>query len=158
MRYITLLLLLITSLAEADDYATVSLGVFNSAKQSHAESKFINVGHRENTILGLTYQYEAGGWTDVAGGGRGGSGYGAVQAGVQTNGPIYARVMTGPALITSPDSYLGGYLNFTEDFYIGLKGPNGNTVGVKYKHISNAGITQPNVGRDFAGVEVSIPW
>lgn len=158
MKYITLVLILITSVSKADDYMTAAVGVFNSGKDSHAESKFINVGHRDSTILGLTYQYEIGGWTDTASHSRSGSVYGALQAGVETDGLVFARVMTGPALITSPDSYLGGYLNFTEDFYIGLKGPNSNTVGIKYKHISNAGLTQPNLGRDFAGFEVSIPY
>lgn len=144
--------------SRADDYATAAIGVFNSGKDSHAECKFVNVGHREDIGFGLTEQYEVGGWTDSAGNGRSGSAYTAYQLGVQTDGPVYARVMTGPALITSPDSYLGGVFQFTEDFYIGLKGSNGNTVGIKYKHISSAGLEQPNVGRDFAGFEVGIPF
>lgn len=151
-------LLLLTDEGHADEYATAAVGIANSGKDSHAETKFVNVGHRSPLALGLTYQYELGGWVDIAGDGRKSSGYGAFQLGVETDGPVFARVMAGPALITSPDAYLGGVLNFTEDFFAGLHGPNGNSVGVLYKHISNAGLEPPNVGRDLAGVQISIPF
>lgn len=149
---------IICSLAHAEDYATAAVGIADSGKNSHAETKFVNVGHRADLPFGLTYQVEGGGWVDIAGGGRKSSGYGATQVGVQTDGPVVARVMTGPAIITSPDVYLGGNFQFTEDFYIGIKGPNQNTVGIMYKHFSSAGIEQPNVGRDLAGVQVGIPF
>ena len=142
----------------ADEYMTAAVGVANSGKTSHAETKFANVGYRSYLGLGLSYQAEVGGWVDIAGEGRKSSGYGAYQLGVETDGPTFARVMAGPALISTPDSYLGGLLQFSEDFYIGLRGKNGNTVGILYKHISSAGIEQPNEGRDLAGFQVSIPF
>lgn len=150
--------LLITSNSHADDYASAMLGVFNSGKSGLSETKFVNVGHRESTNFGLSYQYEGGGWFDTAHNGRKTSGYIAGQAGVEAGDTVVARVMTGPAIISSPDSYLGGYFQFTEDFAIGIKGSNGNTVYIMYKHFSSAGLEQPNTGRDFAGVSVSIPW
>lgn len=151
-------LFLIVDDSYADDYATAAIGIANSGKDSHAETKFVNAGHRDNLFLGLSYQFEVGGWVDIRGNGRKSSGYGAYQIGVETDGPTFARVMTGPALITTPDVYLGGAFQFTEDFFLGLRGDNRNTVGLLYKHISSAGIEQPNVGRDLAGVQVSIPF
>lgn len=142
----------------ADDYMTAAVGIANSGKDSHAETKFLNMGHRDYLGLGITHQYELGGWVDIAGRGRSSSGYAAYQLGVETDGSVFARVMAGPAVITTPDAYLGGYLAFTEDFYFGLRGSNNNTVGILYKHISNAGLFQPNVGRDIAGVQISIPF
>lgn len=150
--------LLITDDGYPEDYASFAVGVANSGKASLTETKLFNFGHRDKFLFGLSYQYEVGGWIDIAGQGRKGSGYGAYQIGVETDGPIFARVMVGPALITTPDAYLGGAFNFTEDFYLGLSGKNGNTIGVLYKHVSNAGLEPPNMGRDFAGVTVSIPF
>lgn len=159
MFYVLVLILLFSLKARSEEtYATAAVGVANSGKNSHAETKFVNVGRRDQFAFGLTYQYEVGGWVDTAGDGRKSSGYGAYQLGVQTDGPVFARVMAGPALVTNPDSYLGGPVAFTEDFYFGLSGNNKNTVGVMYKHISNAGLEQPNIGRDLAGVQISIPW
>lgn len=156
ISYCTIMLL--TEDSYAEDYATAAVGVFNSGKNSHAETKFANLGHRGDLGLGLTYQLELGGWVDTTGHGRASSAYGAAQFGVETDGEVFARVMTGPALITNPDWYLGGPFAFTEDFYLGLRGRNGNSVGLLYKHISNAGIYNRNVGRDLAGVQVSIPF
>jgi hypothetical protein len=146
--------------AHAESYMTGALGVANSGKDSLSESKFFNFGYRDDFGFGLTYQYEGGFWTDIAGNGRKGSAYAAYQLGVTVdNSPVVARVMAGPALISTPDAYLGGvFPQFTEDFYFGMKDHRGNGVGVKYKHISSAGIVQPNVGRDYLGLEVSIPW
>lgn len=149
---------LLDDIVHADDYGSAMVGVFSSGKSNLAECKLVNFGHRERLPLGLSYQYEGGGWTDVAGNGRKGSLYGAAQLGVQADSTLTARFMAGPALISSPDAYLGGVFQFTEDFFLGIHGDNGNIVGVKYKHISSAGIEQPNVGRDFAGIEVSIPF
>lgn len=146
------------SLPSSSLYATAAVGVFNSGKQSTAESKYLGLGYRDALGYGLTYQYEVGGWTDIAKHGRKGSAYGTAQIGVEADAGITIRAMVGPALISTPDAYLGGTFQFNEDFYAGIRGANGNTAGFKYKHISNAGIMQPNVGRDFAGLEVGIPF
>lgn len=144
--------------ARADDYASFMAGVFMSGEESLAETKFVNIGHRDDLAIGLSYQYEFGGWVDVAGKGRRSSAYVAYQVGVEAGESTLARVMVGPALITHPDVYLGGPFEFTEDFFLGLRGKNGNIVGVKYKHFSSGGLYQPNVGRDLLGVEASIKF
>lgn len=145
--------------ARADSYTTAALGIFSSAKDSHAESKFFNMGYRDSLILDLSHQAEIGLWTDAAGHGRKGSGYVAYMIGVEVDNPaILARFMAGPALITSPDAYLGGVPQFTEALSLGIRDRRGRSMSAKYQHFSSAGIFQPNVGRDFGGIEVSIPW
>lgn len=144
--------------ARADNYASFMLGVFSSARDAYTETKFLCVGHREPLIFGFTHQYEAGGWTDIAGGGRSGSLYAAYQVGVEAGEGAIGRIMLGPAIITRPDAYLGGPFEFTEDLFLGIKGGNGNIIGVKYKHLSSAGIYQPNEGRDLLGIEASIKF
>jgi hypothetical protein len=67
--------------------------------------------------------------------------------------------MAGPAIITSPDAYLGGmFPQFSETLSIGFKDQRGRAIVGKYTHFSSAGFYQPNVGRDFGSVEASIPW
>lgn len=151
-------LLLFSDNVKADDYANAMIGVANSGKSSPSESKLLAFGHRDPLALGLSYQYEFGGWADRAGNGRKSSGYGAFQVGVEAGDYTVARVMFGPTLITTPDAYLGGHFNFAEDFFFGIRGKSGNTVGIIYKHVSNAGLTEPNMGRDFGGVQVSVPF
>jgi hypothetical protein len=133
------------------------LGVANSAKASHSETKLISVGNRSKLGLGLIQQYELGAWADRAGYGRKSSAYTAYQVGVEAGESFIGRFMAGPALISTPDSYLGGYFQFSEDLFFGIKGENGNTIGVIYKHFSSAGLETPNVGRDFLGISISIP-
>ncbi len=151
----TLALILMDNV-EADEYASAMVGVFNSGKKSLAETKLVNIGHREYGPGGLCFQYEGGGWVDSVGQGRSGSAYGALQVGVEAGDTVIARVVTGPALISSPDEYLGGIFQFSEDFFMGIRGNSESTVGIKYKHFSSAGLEQPNVGRDFMGVEAAI--
>lgn len=146
--------------AAADEvYSSAMIGVFNSGKNSLSETKLVSFGVRQDLFMGLVQQFEGGGWIDIAGHGRQSSPYAAYQVGVETSHVITARVMTGPCIIGSPDSYLGGvFPEFKEDFFLGIRGDNTNTVGVKYQHISNAGIFNPNVGRDFMGVEVGVSF
>lgn len=143
----------------ADSYMSGMVGVFNTGKHSYSESKFLNAGYRQSWFLGLTYQLEIGGWTDVAGGGRKGSLYGAGLVGVETDGVVMGRAMAGPALLSQTDTYLGGkFPQFTEEVFFGVSGKNRNEVGFKYKHISSGGLYQPNMGRDYFGIEMSVPW
>lgn len=141
--------------AHSDDvYLTGALGVFNSGKSSLSETKFANVGYRID--LGwFKQQVELGGWIDRVPG-RSGSAYGAYQVGWEVDNGLIARVMTGPAFITTPDDYLGGRLEFKEDLYLGCKDVEGRTFGVKYNHLSSAGIYAPNIGRDFFGLEIGV--
>jgi hypothetical protein len=159
MKYLLIFLFFLClsfSWCRADEvYSTAALGVFNSGKQSLSEEKFLNVGYRK-PLGPFIEQAEIGGWTDRAGNGRGGSAYGAYQLGFEVHGPILGRIATGPALITSPDSYLGGVFQFTEDFFAGEEDAQGHSIGFIYKHISSAGIEQPNIGRDQMGFQIGL--
>lgn len=149
--------LLLQAEANAADYMSFMAGFGKSGEHSLSETKFLNVGHRETILSGLVYQYEVGVWADNAGNGRKSSGYAATQFGLEANSSLCARIMIGPAVITTPDTYLGGnFPLFTEDFFFGVHDQNGNNVGAKYKHISSAGVVMPNIGRDFMGLEASI--
>lgn len=145
--------------ASADDYADVSLGMFSNSKPSLANVKFGQIGHREYWALGFFNQYEGGGWVQVNNGdARKSSAYVSDQVGLEAENVAVVRVAVGPAIISTPDSYLGGIFQFHETLFLGLKGTNGNTIGFSYQHFSSAGLETPNVGRDFGGIEATVPF
>lgn len=71
---------------------------------------------------------------------------------------MFLKVFFGPLLLTNWDDRLGGLFQFNNDLELGLKGQNGFAIGVNYKHISNAGITQPNLGRDFILLKLQLEY
>jgi len=63
-------------------------------------------------------------------------------------GPVQTRYLWGVGYLSHPDQLLSSHFQFTHDLTIGLYDrTSGLSLG--YKHISNAGITLPNRGRDF---------
>lgn len=63
-------------------------------------------------------------------------------------GPVQTRYLWGVGYLSHTDSLLSSHFQFTHDLTIGLYDlKSGLSLG--YKHISNAGITLPNRGRDF---------
>lgn len=132
------------------------LGAFNSN-----DTKVLNLGYREDIWEGIYWQYKGGFWIDTSGGpGRSGSIYLSSGPGLMIDlNPIEIRNGIGLAMITNPDSYLGGpFPQFNEELYIGVRDKKGNGIGIQYEHISSAGIWQPNMGRDFLMIQLSQRW
>lgn len=71
---------------------------------------------------------------------------------------IYAKIFFGPALITQPDDRLSSILEFNHDLEAGFVDKRGVSLGVNYKHMSNAGLFPPNLGRDMLLLKLQIPW
>lgn len=153
--FLCVLLSMVCVFAYAEDYGSAMLGVFHGAEKHPSEIKFMNIGHRDS-FQGLVAQYEIGGWVDSAGNGRKSSPYAAYQIGLQAVNQVVGRFMMGPAIVGITDNRLGAvFPQFTTDLYFGIEGEHGVNIGFKYKHISSAGLSSPNVGRDFMGIELS---
>lgn len=160
-RFMIVLMFLVVAIqnAKAESYLGYGLGIASSAKDSVAECKFFNLGYREDLILGFSHQYELGFFTDSVGNGRVGSAIGAYMIGIEVNPlPIVLRSMSGVGFISEPDIYLGGHFQFHHDLYVGMKDSFGKSLGINYRHISSAGLYQPNLGRDFVSIQLGIPW
>lgn len=101
---------------------------------------------------------EIGMWADDNGN-RQSSGYIAHSFGVRVKAQyIYAEALWGLSLISHPDNvFLSGHMQFMQDLGIGLIDELGRSIGVCYKHLSNAGIQLPNKGRDAIQIQVGIP-
>jgi hypothetical protein len=162
------LLLIFNKGADADDvYIDASLGMFGNANPSPANVKFGQAGVRTpldrffyDLVPNFYNQIEGGGWVQTdRGDGRKSSGYIADQVGVQVENGLLFRIATGPSLISTPDSFLGGHFQFKEDLFVGLRDQrNDVTMGFKYQHFSSAGFEMPNQGRDFGGIEVGFKF
>lgn len=155
--------LLSAGVARADGaFVGFGLGAFNSAKGGPAEVKYGQVGFRESVLYGLAdWQYKVGFWGDGSGDPTRKGSF-IVSTGPGWNvvfDPIEIRVGTGLAVISTPDSYLGGrFPQFDSELYLGVRDSAGRAVGFKYEHVSSAGLVSPNKGRDFLLLEIGLGW
>lgn len=155
------MLFLSSNCLAGEAFIAYGLGVFNSAKYSPTETKMINGGYRAEIYDGLYCQFKGGYWSDMSGDpGRRDSLYGSVGPGLEISlNPVEIRSGWSLGMISTPDKYLGGiFPQFNGELYVGVRDKKNDGVGVKYEHISSAGIVTPNFGRDFVTLELSIKW
>jgi hypothetical protein len=139
------------SYAQDDQVITnVGIGVSNSYG-----TRMVSLGIQEDLWGTLKQRGMGGFWIDDSGNGRNSSAFISGQLGfeVNSNGTVVS-IFTGPALISIPDSYLGGPFQFMSDVHWGVQDMDLNYIGVYYRHISSAGLETPNVGRDIVGLEI----
>lgn len=136
--------------AWAEDNMLFRLGQgFNKVTQSRAFSLTYN-GYFEENIF---YLVEVGLWTDQDSAHRpsvwwaGGVGhrFGSMDS---INGQVTLSVL----LMPKGDVVLAAPFQFTETVSLGYKG-----IALGLRHISNAGIQLPNLGRDYYFIEFTIP-
>lgn len=158
-KFLLLFLLATPAFADSTMSLEVATGVFNSGKNSLAETKLVKLGLEEDLWYNLKHRVNGGFWLDNAGDGRKGSGFLGYQWGfVVNNGSTEVGVYSGPTYITTTDTYLGGCFQFNETIYFGISDKDYNFAGFAYNHFSSAGIETPNMGRDFAGVMLKFPF
>lgn len=131
---------------------------FVSAAEDRIANKGLSVGYQSEHGW-LQTKLEGGFWADTRPGTRS-SAFGFAGIGVEPqSGPIYLNFFQSIGGITHTDNQLGGNFQFMEEFGIGFRDPvNLTAIGFFYRHISNAGLVQPNRGRDYLGIQIMIPW
>ena len=136
------------------------VGLYETSDKTLSSSKLFSLGYISEFLGPLVRQYEVGAYFDNSHReGASGSGFADFAIGLDVRpGDFVARSTWGAGAITSPDTILGGWFQFTQDLYLGITDKTGNAIGLNYKHISSAGIYKQNKGRDFLTVQVSIPW
>ena len=159
---LVLLSLLLTSNSFADEvFGSYGLGIFKSALNSRTEVKVASFGYRAELYDGYYWQYKGGYWSEQSGDPtRKSSAYFSTGPGVTIDlSPIEFRGSWGICAITQTDSYLGGnFPQFNGEIYAGVRDKRQNGIGVKYEHVSSAGVFTPNQGRDLVTVEFSQRW
>ena len=121
--------------------------------------KTFAVGVQRPLVAVFDYQLETGVYSDVSQT-QGLIGYTNACLGVSVNAQagVYVKLFSGPALVTQTDTKLSGVFEFNHDFELGLRDNRGVSLGLDYKHMSNAGLYPNNVGRDFLMLKLQLPW
>lgn len=164
MRYFSGFLLgalLALCLGPCDSYAdswTLRGGPGISADGPTGATKMFGMRTESLAFKGLYSANEFGAWVDNRPGASNAA-FTKAQLGVVTGQERgwFAKAFVGPALISSRDAYLGGFLQFAEDFGIGLRDKD-TSVSISYSHFSSAGLSSPNKGKDFLVFEIGILW
>ena len=144
----------ITSHAKADDYAIRGGAAIIDGNPSGASKYF---GLRHETGESIAVAAEVGGYVDNKGEGRVGSTLFKLGMGVKP-GPevgVFAKMFVGPCVISSTDILLGGHYQFCSDLALGVRDKE-TFVSAGYMHISSAGLSRPNKGRDFIILEMGV--
>ena len=79
-------------------------------------------------------------------------------AGISVGRKVYGKLLVGPSVITATDSRLPSNFQFNDDFEIGIRDGKDYSLGLNYKHISNAGLTGGNGGRNFLMLKLQVPF
>ena len=148
------------ALAGGDFTFKYGLGFGLPQQKGVAEVKLFEVGYQRPLTSVLHHKFGLGLWADTrtGDGKRKSAGYTSYSLGVRVEpGPFYLESYWGVALITGTDSLLSTLFEFTGDLAVGARDSKGRFLGVSYKHFSNAGIKNPNRGRDFFLVNVGFP-
>lgn len=153
LNKILLIILFFGATAYAQDDQWVvdgGLGVSNSAPSM----KMLTVSLQEDAWGPLKQKFSVGGWLDSSTTNKS-SALVSSQLGFEVNSnDIIGGVFSGPCILTSTDSLLGGYFQFMSDLHLGIQDRDNNYFGVFYRHISSAGLESPNIGRDVVGIEI----
>lgn len=157
------LFLTITTYAGEGTFARYGVGLSAPDQKSIAENKFLSFGYQSPFKAPIAdlfdWKLEAGGWSDSSHrAGRKSNGFVSGSVGLETEpGYFYLHSFFGIATVLQTDSTLGSIPQFVEDVGVGVQDKRKRRMGVGYKHFSNAGLWQPNKGRDFITVIIQFP-
>lgn len=156
-----ILLLLLSNLALADEaFLGYGVGVFGDADSFIGQNKYMDLGYREFLFDGLYWQNKLGFLSEGGPDQTRKSGFwGSTGLGLEVDlQPLEIRGGGALGGISNPDSQLGGYFQFNENFSVGLRDRKGDGIAIEYNHLSCGPFCQPNTGRDFIILELSQKW
>jgi hypothetical protein len=144
---------------QSEAFLDAGLGTFSTEGSSLSQVKFAKLGINDNIYHALVQRFSVGAWLDARGEGRTSSAFTGYQLGFAVkNDLMEMAIYSGPCLISSSDTVLGGHLQFNETIFVGVHdAKSGDSIGVAYNHFSSAGLALPNLGRDFMGLEIKFP-
>lgn len=159
MKYlIALLMLIMPNLAHGagDYFLKYGLGM-NNGNFPNTSVKLISLGRIAPLYSLIDYQLEGGIFDDNSQP-QGIIGFAGASLGVRTKSPgLYASFFIGPSLVTETDTRLASIFEFNNDLEVGVRDSRGLSIGINYKHFSNAGLTPNNIGRDFFTIKLTLP-
>ncbi len=152
MRLVTFYLVLLALLLCAQHALANSISIRGgpSIQDGKPDGSAKYLGVRQESPAGVGYvATEFGGWADSQVGHKS-SAIAKAQVGVNPGSRVgvYGKAFLGIAVITGTDELLGGHFQFVEDIGVGVR-DHDTFVELTYSHISSAGLSSPNKGRDF---------
>lgn len=151
-KYLFLLLIPISSFSQVIGFKE-GIGITNSFT-GNITAFSLSWEDRYNQIL--KQKTEFGLWTDKMKN-HSGSGYGAYSLGIKViPNSFYLEAYLGGAFVTHTDKLLSTHFEFMHDLGFGLQDGR-KSIGLNFKHLSNAGIKKPNIGRNFVQLSVKFP-
>jgi len=155
IKYLVLLLASVNCNAYEGTFFKYGVGLNEDIKTV----KTFTLGYQAPLFAIFDYQLEGGMFNDSKQT-QGLIAFSNVSIGVSTftTSGIYAKIFFGPALISQTDTRLSSIFEFNHDLEFGFVDKKGLSIGVNYKHMSNAGIVLPNYGRDLLLLKIQFPW
>jgi hypothetical protein len=157
-KLILLGLLLCTQVSHASSLdALAAIGIGKNVIGSEPFERFGTVGLRYGDVFKVQAN---GGYYLAIGANEKSSWFTSVQTGIEVvgSGGAKAIFMFGPAYLGNPDdNKLSGHLQFHLTGGIGIKDTKNYGLSLLWNHFSNAGIKQPNLGRDMITLQITIP-
>lgn len=127
---------------------------FGSGLNNTVGSGIYALGYENKFSDPFVYKIEFGGYGAGSGVGRSGAVFGATMLGIRAGSidGLNAQLLAGTQFISQTDVALSSNFQFTEEVSVSYQ-----SLGLGYRHISNAGITRPNLGRDYYFLNIVFP-
>ena len=160
-------LLLMISTAYADNITfKYGLGMDATFQKAPSDVKYISFGYEQDLTFIFRAKYDVGYWNDIGTDhivgpdtlARNSSAFVSASVGIRVQPHwIYVENYWGISYLPNPDSQLGLPFEFTEELGIGVMDQEGKSIGIEWRHFSNAGLSKENKGRDFFLINVGVP-
>jgi len=156
MKILALFLLMLSGCATAGLDATVGAGIGKDVVGHKPFERYGTLGVRYGDVWKT--QLNGGHWLALADDQKSAT-FGSLQGGLEVvgSGGTFAQFMFGPALISESDSKLAGHFQFHMTGGVGVKSDGKYGLSFLWTHFSNAGIEQPNLGRDLLTIQIIVP-
>lgn len=137
-------------------YAEFGTGVMNSSQTEYSQVKYGELGLRKRFNDTFEYDSGVGLWSDASRyPGAKSSLYLVARLGIEPHlRNLVVGYYLGPAFVTTPDTVLASNLQVSQELIVGVRDARNVRIYISVKHFSNAGILQPNKGRNFVGLGV----
>jgi hypothetical protein len=137
--------------------SVLSVGVGKSILEKHKSfERYSGIGIRYGSSI---VAQANGGYYLATGTRERSSWYGSVQGGlvVTNESGFHGQMLAGPTYIDKDDSKITGHFQFHLTGGVGIENTSRYGLDIVWNHFSNAGMKQPNYGRDFITLQAIIP-
>lgn len=150
MKKIILILIMMGAYHANAGNINVKYGLGDDSLSPTVAQRILEVGYDDALAPGFIYRVAGGVYWDNTRALTSGFGFLSFGPRIRPVHFFYLENLIGVGAISKTDDLLGSHLQFSIDFGIGFTMADNASIGITYKHLSNAGIKAgPNQGRNF---------